>query len=543
MSGDNIIQFISLLEEAIKSRIEVCRAPYYKVDGTIIGNGSQDFTKEYRTYSFSIHGTNAQLIDMPGIEGNEDKFKSIIKSALKKCHLVCYVARESKGIETTTLERIKGYLGNTVEVIGILNIPENPKKEYSGDDYIGEMENRIKHLAAKESNLGDSLLSVIPNDLYAKTISVSALPGLCALALRDDDSTFANSLDYEDNESVCTSLRRLARQQHSFLLHAGQDDLYRISRLEELRNAIDDSCKDTPLRIRRNAILRLLDAIDESYLKPMPEKVAAFKRQRDKVVKDSDRLVRRLKDHRVQMRRNVEHAAKNMVYDYLRAEMLEKIVYPHIERHKGIKEDILNAELKSKKDCLSDGLKNAVVEVIKEEINDYRDRVKKSTESWVDDMSHYMEELSVVVPTFDTEAFDWKEAGDWALSIGGYALSGGSIGLAFGMGNPIAAAIGAFVGGLVGLIMKVVEFFMSDAKRISKAKAKAQDAFENTAWDVWCNVEPSVSDISEALHDEVDKLLNAANAKKESAKLTYSIISKFEKDMRLLHKSISARLN
>lgn len=541
MSSNVILQFIASIENAVKSRIDVCRTPYYKVDGTIIGNGSQDFTKEHRTYSFSVNDTKAQLIDMPGIEGNEDKFKFIIENALKKCHLVCYVAREAKGIETATLERIKSYLGNTVEVIGIFNIPENPKKEYNGTNYTGEMEERIKCHATKESNLENSLLSVIPKELYSKTISVAALPGLCALALKDGNSTFAESLDYGDNESVSASLRRLSKQQQSFLLHSKPGDLYRISRLDELSRAIDESCKNTPSRIRRNAILRLLDAISDIYLDPLRSKVADFEKHRDKVVKSSNKLIQRLKYERIQMRRNMEHAVENAVYDYLRTEMLEKIVFKHIDHYKGIKKDVIERKLKLEKDRIETGLRDKVEEVVKVEINDYKDRIKKSTELWVDDMSRYLEELSVSIPTFDVEAFDWKEVSDWALSIGGYAFSGGAIGINFG--GPIAAAICAVIGAIVGSLMKLVEWIMSDAKKINKAKSEAHNQFENTASEFWGKIKPSVTEISDKLSAEIDKLLNLANEKKKSAELTYNTILKFEKDMQALQKSIYAKLD
>lgn len=540
MQNDAVVQFIADLEAAIESRIAGCRAPYYKVDGTIIGNGSQDFTKEHKVYSFSLHGTRAQLIDIPGIEGEEDRFQEIIRNALKKCHLVCYVARESKGIETNTLERIKAYLGTSVEVMGILNIPENPKKEYKGDDYCGEMANRIGHTAANAPNMETSLLSVIPKELYSRTISVAALPGLCALAWRDGDSTFADSLDFAGNESVSTSLKRLNRQQRSFLLHAAQKDLYRMSRLEELRDAIEESCRDTPVRIRRNAILRLLSAIEEAYLKPMPKKLEAFKRCREKTKVDTDNYIRRLEDDRYQMRRNMEHAAKNAVYDYLRAEMLEKIVYPHIERNKGIQTVALNDELESRKESLSKGVKEAVFDAVKKTQEDFQGRIQKSTESWADDMAKYMAELSVSVPTFDAEAFDWKEAGGWALAIGGYAMTGAWLGSVFpGLGN----VLGGFIGALVGLIVKVVEFFMSDAKKISRAKAKAQEAFENTAWNIWDKVKTSVANVSEALYAETGKLMERATAKKEAAKTTYEVISRFAKEMRSLSESIRLRLD
>lgn len=536
MQNDAVLQFVSFLENAISSRIAGFRAPYYKVDGTIIGNGSQDFTKEYKAYSFTLNGINAQLIDIPGIEGDEKRFGSIIRDALKKCHLVCYVARESKGIETNTLERIKGYLGSTVEVMGILNIPENPKKKYDGNDYCGEMQERVDCVAAYAKNLETSLLSVIPKDLYAHTVSVAALPGLCALALRDGDSTFADSLDFADNEAVRLSLNRLNRQQRSFLLHASSEDLCRISRIGELRDAISESCRDTPSRIRRNALLRLLAAIDEAYLRQMAGKIVAFKRRRDKVEQETDRFVRRLDDDRIQMKNHMEHAAHNAVNDYLREEMLEKIIYRHIERNTGIEKDALNAELESQKTRITEGLRESVCQAVRGIQDDFGDRISRSTKSWADDMAKYMAELSVAVPSFGVEAFDWKDVGDWAISIGGYATAGFTIGSAIAPG--IGSAIGLIIGALVGIVMKLLPKWVFPEKQKEYWRNKVREKFDETCSSAWKLVEGSISAHANEQYESIGELIKKASARKEAVKQTHETIVHFAKDLQELTDNI-----
>lgn len=46
-----------------------------KGDGLIVGDGRHDFTKTYEEYKLSIGGHQFTLIDVPGIEGNEEEFK------------------------------------------------------------------------------------------------------------------------------------------------------------------------------------------------------------------------------------------------------------------------------------------------------------------------------------------------------------------------------------------------------------------------------------------------------------------------------------
>lgn len=91
-------------------------------DGLIVGDGRQDFTKDYHEYDMSIDGKPFTLIDVPGIEGNESEFKDIIKDALGKAHCVFYVQGHNKKPDAATAEKIKKYLGDWVNVYSIQNI-------------------------------------------------------------------------------------------------------------------------------------------------------------------------------------------------------------------------------------------------------------------------------------------------------------------------------------------------------------------------------------------------------------------------------------
>ena len=532
MHNDETLTFLSALTEALESRIEGLHAPYYKVDGTIIGPGSQDFTKDYRVFSFNLHGTNAQLIDIPGIEGNEARFKSIIELALKKCHLVCYVTQETKGVEETTLRKIKAYLGKSVEVMGVLNIRELPKKEYDGEDYCGEMKSRIARSALNASHVETGLLKVIPPELYLRTIAVAALPGLCALAWRDNDSTFSEYQDYADNGPVCSSLEKQEKWQNSFLLRASRETLFEASRMKELRDAIEESCRNTPARIRYNALLRLLEAIEDAYLKPMPETVRAFKKLQDNVDIECDRLIERLEDDCFRMQRNMEHAAKNAVYDFLRKEMLENIIHKHIERNVGIDADELNRELQSKEEQLSEGLKKKIVDAIKSVQSDFSNRIAQSTKDWAKDMARSIAALSINVPSFNPDSFDFAEATNMVLSIGGYIWSGSTIGSAFF--PVIGTAIGAIVGAIIGGVVVIVGKLLSRNKRITYYKNIARKGFESHCGKVWDAIKGNVTLVSSELSEQIDKLITQVSSKKEAAHKTYEMISHFAKDMRSL---------
>ena len=531
MCFDPVARFLARLVAGLKARQAYERFSPYRVDGAIIGNGSQDFTKTYTTYTLTTNGVKTQLIDCPGIEGNEEKFREIIENALKKCHLVCYVARESKGIETGTLEKISAYLRGNVEVMGIQNVPFNPTKEYEGKSYFSDAKREIDKSVKKRGNIEDSLKSVIPLELYSGTISISALPGLCAIAQRDGESTFADPSSFGEGEVVRDSLNTLRRQQRNFFRHATKQELVELSGLDELKTAITESCSNAPLRIKRNALLRLLERLKVLFLAPLEAKAKGLRKTCQSVEKRLDAYIRNLDDARFQMVRNIEHAVQNSIYDFYREEVLEKIIYPHIERNVGIEEAELKAEMDAQSDQLSLDLKAAMASALKISTDESLDRIRQYTE----DLQHGMElefaKLNVDFPVLSGESFGLSDFGDWALSVGGYAVSGAGIGAIFG---PMGAIVGAVVGAIGGVIMEWAarHFEWARNSQINKAKGEARDEIDRVADDTWRKVSESITQYTEGLTNKVGDIMEKAERKKEAAKMSQEALVSFVKKLR-----------
>ena len=71
------------------------------------------------------------LIDVPGIEGNENEYETIIMDAVSKAHCVFYVCSAGKLPESATITKIKKYLKEQTEVYFLLN---EKKNTYSYED-------------------------------------------------------------------------------------------------------------------------------------------------------------------------------------------------------------------------------------------------------------------------------------------------------------------------------------------------------------------------------------------------------------------------
>ncbi|MEB8089657.1 MULTISPECIES: GTPase [Staphylococcus] len=87
-------------------------------DGSTIGDGRKDYTKNltFNTYK------DVNLIDLPGMEGNEEKYIEEIKKGINKAHIVFYVSPSSKEPEEKSLIKIKKYLKDQANIYSIVNV-------------------------------------------------------------------------------------------------------------------------------------------------------------------------------------------------------------------------------------------------------------------------------------------------------------------------------------------------------------------------------------------------------------------------------------
>lgn len=162
---------ISVLKEQIEQ--EMVRLDKYK-DGLIMSDGQQDFTRDTVAYYFHSKEKSFCLLDLPGIEGEEEKVSEEIFRGLKRSHAVFYITRDynppQKGDEKSggVLEKIQNHLGDQAMVYTIcncsitdaedLNEPlQNPKCERALDELDQAMIKSLgKHYA------GHLLLSALP---------------------------------------------------------------------------------------------------------------------------------------------------------------------------------------------------------------------------------------------------------------------------------------------------------------------------------------------------------------------------------------------
>lgn len=124
-------------------------------DEVAIDDGRSDFTLKTRSYSFQYNHQNFVLLDVPGIEGREQKVIDQISNATKKAHAIFYVTKTpnppQKGEERKegTIEKIQRQLGSQTEVWTIYNKPINNPRALK-DKLINESEKESLKILNKE---------------------------------------------------------------------------------------------------------------------------------------------------------------------------------------------------------------------------------------------------------------------------------------------------------------------------------------------------------------------------------------------------------
>lgn len=211
--------------------------------GTTIGDGQPDFTREATSYPCEYEGKRFTLVDVPGIEGAEQKVIEQIDAAVRSAHLVFYVTpnpRPPQGDEPGrlgTLGKIRQQLKPQAVVLAIYNKKVNTP-DYLSDDLLTDDEQASLTDGAHslDGKLGEAL-----GQRYAGSSAISALPAFLALA---------ESLTLDE---------RLAKQQRKFLARMSAEHVLGASRLRMLGDDIAQRVPDEQTIAERNtAKLRMV---------------------------------------------------------------------------------------------------------------------------------------------------------------------------------------------------------------------------------------------------------------------------------------------
>lgn len=237
-------------------------------NGSSIGEGRKDYTKKLSTEKLKTEGfSNVNLLDMPGIEGNEDKYIKEIKLAVEKSHIIFYVIGTNKEPEQGTVRKIKSFLKDEAKVYSILNVAGKPsayrQKKVLKDEQILKVE-------ARTFDKFKELLF----EHYKGNIILNADLGFLSVA----------RLNIHGNTEK--EKKFIRNQEKTKEVFDSLNNAYNFSNLEELEKTITDLSKEGTREIIVSNTYKFLKSLDKVLAKILGEKKIF-----DKIFKELQELI------------------------------------------------------------------------------------------------------------------------------------------------------------------------------------------------------------------------------------------------------------
>ena len=266
-----------------QKKLEGLRVYPNRVDGQIIGTGEADFTKDNMSYEFTYKNKTFQLVDVPGIEGDESKYEHLVHKAIAKAHLVFYVNGAGKKPEKNTAQKIKSYLNDYAKVYPILNL-RGPATSYYADEDSDEPYETLEQAHGGASKLFDETLDVLKENIGKDLIQGGQyMQGLMAF------SALAYNPEKKETTIFFGRNHDLGRDQKKFIKLFNHDvqrmaDFSQISQLQEYIISKFDTFKQDIVESNKLKIFRRV----EETIEVLQEELNRHQNLQSKVKKELD---------------------------------------------------------------------------------------------------------------------------------------------------------------------------------------------------------------------------------------------------------------
>lgn len=406
-------------------------------DGEIIGTGRQDFTKSSKAYNFFYKNRDFVLIDVPGIEGDEGKYKDMIINAVSPSHTVFYVVF-GKVPESGTIEKIKMYLKQQAEVYCIINkrgfkySPEDINKTSDQLNYEPELAREV-----------DYKMTEVLGDFYKGSITIQAL-----LAFYGASKTVPYSLN-----------EKHIKNRNKFLeVFKRQETLIEKSNISRISHLILSSLGDIDRKIYNINIDKIIACLDffigeirkirdEHYSDNLIEQINQQVISTNRRISNIEDLSNGLKHKEAQIVREVFNDCKEEINRYIDKFKIDR------ERIKSFCESTIKRRIKE------------IINLYEEEVRQQREYKKNNINKEIEFLSDRINDLQrsnangsvniSYMPKIEIPEIEIK---------GKFVGIGMSVGAFFG---PWGAAIGAAIGAVIEYLVNI---FGGEESRKAKIK-------------------------------------------------------------------------
>jgi gas vesicle protein len=490
-------QLTTLLDTLLS--YEFKKAQAHRVDGLIIGTGEADFTKGNTLYPLNYKEKRFQLIDVPGIEGDEAKYAHMVREAVAKAHLVFFVNGTNKKPEKATAQKIHTYLRLGTQVCPLINVRGNADAYEFEEDRESLTSHGGPTTALQQTE--EVLRLVLGGKVMQPGHCVQGLLAFSALAI--DAKTGRTTIDSSRS-------RDLVLQQRNYRKHfSSPKAMYEFSQIKSVAKVLHDKLstfREDMIESNKTKVHELLVENVETLEKLYTTHEAFVARTKPEFEKCRESI----KEAQEQFERLVVIGRKNLwdkFFNNLKDDA-DEIVERHFGDNKIISSTIDSA-FKTRQELLKDDLQ----EHFEECLIDLQKDMQQAMQRLLEDVARV--EFEQFLCDAETLNINYKtpslglglEFGDYgwmAFNIGSYAMAGFGIGSAFPViGNLIGAIAGAVVGALVSLLNIL---FTSKRERIRKAQGQVQEKID----EAWSNARKALQEERKTLFAPVRKQIDEA---------------------------------
>lgn len=432
-----------------KTRLEALSKKQNGVDGEIVGHGESDFTKVYSEYDMSIKSQPFTLIDVPGIEGDEAVFKDEIKKALGKAHIVFYVQGHNKQPDTKTVEKIKNYLQDWVNVYSIYNVR-------GGSGNYNETEERKTLFTRNVTQMTDLIGQTFRDTLgrqYKGNVSLQGLLALCSVAKFSDKR--------DDLKRTQTKLERYFGSKDAVFDFSGFkaiEDLV-FEKSDNYADEIVEANKQKLIRMGKDAYKHIKEVLDNN-----DEALQKYKG----LLSDFRRYVNDRYGRTISLINQKASGEMDSMFSRIRTDIYEAIDDENVEESHI--RDLINSEISTFSNMVSDG--------VRLETKNLRNGIEKKKKSLDVMLAGGSIDSSIRIDISNSlnldDAFSEMDIsfGD-VFGFGASVASGAAIGSAFTFIAPgVATVVGGIIGGATHLLRKA--WFGDGGKGKAKEKVRQQ---------------------------------------------------------------------
>tara|TARA_R110001583_G_scaffold194027_1_gene363982 strand:+ start:16928 stop:18547 length:1620 start_codon:yes stop_codon:yes gene_type:complete len=453
-SLDEILR-IDLPNLLAKQRVlEKSTAACNRVDGAIIGTGQSDFTQDNVYYPFELDGTPFQLIDVPGIEGNEIRFEEMVRVAVAKAHMVLYVNGTNKKPEAQTARKIKQYLNRDAVIYVVCNLRGKADKYEFDEDRIALEQTHQDALDIKNQTLL-TLETMFNSDSVIGGQTVQGLLAFCGLAYDENavSTIIADRPELNKAQLNYQSVFKTPEKMYSF----SQIDILESLIRNKVNNFNEDIVESNKRKMRSvfYEALGEIKQIQENHIILVDKISSEITASKKKIIWD----VNQFEKNFTRQRNGEIHKFFNELHD---------LICDAIENDFGDGKEIED-KIAPKRQELQTTLVKNIEKYLKKCTNLLTENIERELKRINQNIQNlkFEHELTVAVKTsssleeaLNASTFTANDFGNSLLRIVPMAFSGTFVG-------PIGVAVGA----IAGIILSIINLFLSRSTKVRQQQA------------------------------------------------------------------------